>query len=67
VYSAKWLRGESLKWHPDRLGQRCESAWRKEGEQVAGEMFMIFGELIEREREWERDGKESARGGGVGS
>jgi hypothetical protein len=55
LYGAKWLWGESLHWHPDRIGRKCKDGWKKDGEKAAGEMFVILSELIQVERE--REGK----------
>lgn len=58
IYCAKWLRRESLNWHPDRIGKRCEQGWKREGEHIAGEMFVILTDLIDKQRERE-GGKEA--------
>jgi hypothetical protein len=50
VYGAKCLWVESLNWHPDHVGRKCKGDWMGEGKKVAGEMYVILGELIEKAR-----------------
>jgi hypothetical protein len=49
-YSPEWLKKESLGWHPDRFGQKCDPDYRAGLCQKATELFAIFGVLIEDER-----------------
>lgn len=46
VYGAKSLWAESLNWHPDRIERMCQADWLDEGKKVAGEMYVVLGELI---------------------
>jgi hypothetical protein len=54
-YSAKWLFKESLRWHPDRFGRKCNPSWRDEGTKIASEMFIILQELIDIEKQSENE------------
>jgi hypothetical protein len=54
-YSAKWLFKESLRWHPDRFGRKCNPGWREDGKKIVNEMFTILQELIDAEKKVERE------------
>lgn len=41
-YSARWLKQESLLWHPDRFGRKCAEAHKDRLQKVASELFVIF-------------------------
>jgi predicted nuclease with TOPRIM domain len=60
VYCAKWLWKEKLKWHPDRFAKKCAKSWKKEGMEVASEMFIVLGELIDKVREAEKKSEEES-------
>ena len=49
AYSGKWLREESLKWHPDRWEKILEEDFRAEGKKMVTEMFVIL-KTLEQER-----------------
>jgi hypothetical protein len=49
-YSLVWLKKESLVWHPDRFGQKCDPDYRAGLCKKATELFAIFGVLIDDER-----------------
>ena len=49
AYSAKWLREESWKWHPDRWGKILDEDFRVQGEKMVTEMFVIL-KTLEQER-----------------
>jgi hypothetical protein len=46
-YSLAWLKKESLGWHPDRFGQKCDPDYRAGLCKKATELFSIFGVLID--------------------
>lgn len=49
-YSLGWLKKESLVWHPDRFGQKCDPDYRAVLCKKATHMFAIFGTLIDEEK-----------------
>lgn len=51
LYSLAWLRKESLAWHPDRFGLRCDGDVRAILCGKATQLFVIFGELMDKERD----------------
>jgi len=53
AYSAKWLREESLKWHPDRWEKILDQGFRAEGKKMVTEMFVILKALEQERRETE--------------
>jgi hypothetical protein len=53
-YCAKWLWRESLMWHPDQFTRKCHDVFREGGAAMGGEMFVILGKLMEKERASER-------------
>jgi len=55
AYSAKWLREESLKWHPDRWERILDQDFRVYGKKMVTEMFVIL-KMLEEER-MEAEGK----------
>jgi len=60
-YSLSWLRKESLEWHPDRFGLRCDVDVRAILRGKSTQLFVIFGELIDAEKEKE----DAAKGAGA--
>jgi hypothetical protein len=53
AYSAKWLRDESLKWHPDRWEKILDQDFRADGKKMVTEMFVILKALEEERMEAE--------------
>jgi len=55
AYSAKWLKEESLKWHPDRWEKILDQDFRAEGKKIVTEMFVILKMLEQEKMEAERE------------